>query len=120
MLLLAVTTDCVLSGEFTSTCTIFKQDPVLHVSVASVLGDVSDFLISPAVTAKSSTDSGEVGDREGSDNADRKRRDSDSEQEDEGEEEDEGEAPAEVMLAVDSVVCKAGATLFQVPLQSAR
>lgn len=88
---------------------------MLHVSVASVPGDVSDLMNSPVVTAKSSRDSGGVGDREGSDNKDKKRYDSDSEQE-----EDEGQAaPVEVMMAVDSVVCKAGNTLFGVPLQSA-
>lgn len=105
----------VLLSSFTLACATFKQDPVLHVSVASVLGDVSDLVNSSAVTAESSTNSGEVGDREGSDNTDKKRRDSDSEQEDE-----EGEAPVEVMTAVDSVVCKAGMSLFEVPLQSAR
>lgn len=84
------------------------QDPVVHVSVASVLGDMSSYV-------RSSRSNGRIlGVGDG-----KRRRDPESEQHcDVGGSRvsDEEDAPSEVCLPVGVVACKAGTTLFEAPL----
>lgn len=110
------------------------QDPVVHVSVASVLGDVSTYVTSSSkevsgassATGVASDAPNKVGDgekRQGiEDSGDDGSNDEDEndDDDDEGEEEEEDvEAPSEICLPVSVVLCKAGTTYFEAPLLAA-
>lgn len=77
----------------------------MHVSIASVAGDVSSYVGSSFDHAKAGTereDKCDDPDRDGSNS----------------ESEEDVAAPSEVCVDVSTVVCKAGTTLFQAPLSS--
>lgn len=84
----------------------FSQDPVVHVSVASVLGDVSTYVTS---SSDSAAERGEIG--EGIPDGG-----GDGSNVEEDEEEEEEEVPSELCLPVSVVLCKAGTTYFEAPL----
>lgn len=86
---------------------------MVHVSVASVLGDVSSYVGSSSSGAEDSapvTSTDSNGKRKQADS--RKRQEVESSSSD-GEEED---SPNEVCVHVSAVACKAGTTLFEAPL----
>lgn len=97
------------------------QDPVVHVSVASVLGDVSTYVgsssegaPSPLAARVASGAPKSAGVGEGSLGGD------DSVDDSSGEEKDEEDVPSEICLPVSAVLCKAGTTCFEAPLVAGR
>ena len=96
-------------------------------SVASVLGDVGSYVHSTsAVTVTAPPDSGDenspaIRDENQMIREDEVKVEHGDQHEYRDHEEEEGEeAPCEVLVDVDGVVCKAGTTLFEVPLLSGR
>lgn len=97
------------------------QDPVVHVSVASVLGDISTYVSSSSEGAPNSVAPRVAGDAqksvgvgEGEQGAD------DSADDSSGEKGSEEDVPSEMCLPVSFVLCKAGTTYFEAPLVAGR
>lgn len=94
------------------TSNIHAQDPVVHVSVASVAGDMTEFAGSFIDQLRSTK--GSTGARPGTHEEEKSEGDgSGDSSESENEEE---QVPSEVCVDVDMVVCKAGTTVFHAPL----
>ncbi|CAM9487822.1 unnamed protein product [Ectocarpus fasciculatus] len=114
----------------------YYEEPIVHVSVASVLGDVSSYVSSSSCVSSSSSSSSsspakapprapptgavaskarhKEGGGEGTQDDDSSSSSSDDEEDSSSSSSDE--VPSEVCLPVDVVMCKAGTTYFEAPL----
>ena len=102
----------------------------MHVSVASVLGDVSPYVssssegqaapTSPSTRRAASDERKSASGVEGRQGADDIGDEESSDEEDGEEEEEEMDVPSEICLPVGVVLCKAGTTCFEAPLTAGR
>lgn len=86
----------------------------MHVSVASVLGDVSSYVgsSSGAVDCAPLKKADRSGERKQADSGERHEVESSSS----GDDDEDDNSPDEVCVTVSTVACKAGTTLFDAPL----
>ncbi|CAM9517087.1 unnamed protein product [Scytosiphon promiscuus] len=99
----------------------YYEDPVLHVSVASVLGDVSAYVGSSCGQEAGPLPPGFGGGSAGARTRDRGEmpRDTADSSDDTDDDEDE-DVPSEICLSVGAVLCKAGTTYYEAPLLAVR
>lgn len=94
---------------------IDDKDPVVHVSIASVAGDVSSYVGASSDESRGTSFVG-VGEGARGSNETRGKCDAGGDgSSSSSESEKDDTAPSEICIDVDMVVCKAGTSLFQAP-----